>query len=147
MAIKPDDSSLDYMQLVAVEKRAASLLDRSSAWDRFPTPVADILTAADIKVAATRTFDAASILAYLKAAPGAAVGALKSAISKVFGIYDVSERIIHIDDTVVIPKQTFLKFHETGHHEIPAHRKTFRFFQDCEKTLDPEIAELFERSK
>jgi hypothetical protein len=42
-------------------------------------------------------------------------------------------------------KQTFLKLHETGHHELPTHRKVFRFFQDCEKTLDPAIADRFER--
>lgn len=42
-------------------------------------------------------------------------------------------------------KQNFLKLHETGHHEIPTHKKAFRFFQDCEKTLAPEIADLFER--
>jgi hypothetical protein len=70
---------------------------------------------------------------------------LKSAISKVFGIYDADDRIIHIDHTVGKTKQNFLKLHETGHHEIPTHRKLFRFFQDCEKTLAPEIADLFER--
>ena len=29
--------------------------------------------------------------------------------------------------------------------ELPTHRKIFRIFQDCEKTLEPEIADLFER--
>jgi hypothetical protein len=35
--------------------------------------------------------------------------------------------------------------HETGHHQIPWHRKLFRVFQDCEKTLAPEVSDLFER--
>jgi IrrE N-terminal-like domain len=35
--------------------------------------------------------------------------------------------------------------HEAGHHELPTHRKLFRLFQDCEKTLDPETSDLFER--
>jgi Zn-dependent peptidase ImmA (M78 family) len=60
-------------------------------------------------------------------------------------IYDAEERIIHIDDDLGETKQNFLKLHETGHHEMPAHRKMFRLFQDCEKTLAPEIADLFER--
>ncbi|HEC14205.1 MAG TPA: hypothetical protein ENI72_00465, partial [Rhodospirillales bacterium] len=55
------------------------------------------------------------------------------------------ESLIHIDDTVVASKQTFLKLHETAHHDMPTHRKMFRFFQDCEKTLDPEISDQFER--
>ena len=42
-------------------------------------------------------------------------------------------------------KQNFLKLHEAGHHELPTHRKLFRIFQDCEKNLAPDIADLFER--
>jgi len=42
-------------------------------------------------------------------------------------------------------KQNFLKLHEAGHHELPTHCKLYRIFQDCEKTLAPEIADLFER--
>jgi hypothetical protein len=61
------------------------------------------------------------------------------------GIYDAGDELIHIDDTVVESKQTFIKLHETGHHELPTHRKVFRIFQDCEKTLAPDIADLFER--
>jgi hypothetical protein len=63
----------------------------------------------------------------------------------VLGIYDATESLIHIDHTVVETKQTFLKLHETGHHEIPTHRKIYRLFQDCEKTLTPEIADQFDR--
>ncbi len=66
-------------------------------------------------------------------------------MSKVLGIYDGNENIIHIDDSVKPAKQLFLKFHETGHHELPTHKKVFKFFQDCEKTLAPDIADRFER--
>ena len=61
------------------------------------------------------------------------------------GLHDSDEHVIHIDDTVKESKHNFLKLHETVHHEIPAHRKIFRFFQDCDKTLSPETADLFER--
>jgi IrrE N-terminal-like domain len=101
-----------------------------------------------LTVAPTSAFDPARIVSYLRQKAHQAADAairLKSAISKVLGIYDGDERIIHIDDTVGDTKQNFLKLHETGHHEMPAHRKMFRLFQDCEKTLAPEIADLFER--
>jgi Zn-dependent peptidase ImmA (M78 family) len=62
-----------------------------------------------------------------------------------FSLYDAEESLIHIDHTVNESKQNFLKLHEAGHHEIPTHKKAFRFFQDCEKTLSPEAADLFER--
>lgn len=143
--VRPDDSSLDPYQLRAVEERARKLLDRASAWGRYPTPIDDILNAAKVRVAPVGVFDPAAIMAYIRGKAVGAVSLVKSAISKIFGIYDGHESLIHIDGAVAKVKQTFLKLHETGHHEIPTHRKMFRFFQDCEKTLAPEVAELFER--
>jgi len=142
---RPDDSSLEPDQRRAVEERARRVLDRASAWNRFPTPVEDILEAARLQVAPSSIFDPASILAYVKGRAIDAGRLIKSAISKVFGIYDATEHLIHIDDTVAKSKQRFLKLHETGHHEIPAHRTIYRLFQDCEKTLAPEIADQFDR--
>jgi hypothetical protein len=142
---KPDDSSLDTDQRRAVEERARRLLDRASAWGVFPTPIDDIVAAASLKVAPKSIFDLQGIAAYLKDKAVETGHHLKSAISKLFGLYDSNESIIHIDQSVVISKQNFLKLHETGHHELPTHRKIFTFFQDCEQTLEPEIADQFER--
>ncbi len=142
---RPDDSTLDPADLRAVQERARKLLDRAAAWGRLPTPIDDILAAAEVQVAATKAFDPARIMAYIRTRTADAAHRFKSAISKVLGLYDAEERVIHIDDTVVESKQTFLKLHETGHHEIPTHRKLYRLFQDCEKTLAPEIADQFER--
>jgi IrrE N-terminal-like domain len=142
---KPDDSSLDPSQRRAVEERARKLLDRASGWNRFPTPTPDILEAAKLKVATYSAFDPRQILAYLQKKGADAAVHVKSAISKVLGICDSEDHVIHIDHTVGLSKQNFLKLHETGHHELPAHRSLFRLFQDCEKTLDPEVSELFER--
>ncbi|MDR3410742.1 MAG: ImmA/IrrE family metallo-endopeptidase [Formivibrio sp.] len=142
---KADDSSLDPDQRRAVEQRAHKLLDRASAWQRFPTPIEDILAAANLKVAPHGIFDPAQILAYLRKKAVETATTLKNALTKVFGIYDANDFVIHIDNSVVESKQTFLKLHETGHHELPTHRKIFRIFQDCEETLKPEISDLFER--
>ncbi len=142
---KPDDCSLDPHDLRAVEERARKLLDRADAWNRFPTPIEDILAAANLTVAPTSVFDLKHMMAYLREKGAAAGQNLKKALSKILGLYDADTRIIHIDDSVVVVKQKFLKLHETGHHELPTHRKVFRWFQDCEKTLDPDIADQFER--
>jgi Zn-dependent peptidase ImmA (M78 family) len=142
---KPDDSGLDPEDRSAVEERAKKLLDRADAWGVYPTPIGDILEAAKLKVAPHSIFDAEAIVAYLKNKTTDAARWIKSAVTKVFGVYDSSENLIHIDNTVVVTKQNFLKLHETGHHELPTHRKVFRFFQDCNKTLDPFIADQFER--
>lgn len=145
---RPDDSTLDSVDLLAIEERASQLLDKADAWDRFPVPIDDLLAAANVKVAKHSMFDLVNVMAYLKQKAAPALGALdtiKSAISKVWGVYDAGDGLIHVDETVVEARQNFLKLHETGHHDIPAHKRLFRFFQDCEKTLAPEIADRFER--
>lgn len=143
--LKPNDSYLSIEDKAVIEKRAFDLLNRADAWNRFPVPLNDILDAANLRVAPTSVFDPMAIISYLKGKAAVVENKLKSAISKIFGIYDSAENIIHVDNTVVGSKQTFLTLHETGHHEIPTHKKMFRFFQDCEKTLSPEIADQFER--
>ncbi len=142
---KADDCSLDPEQRRAVELRAKQLLDRAAAWNVFPTPIEALLDAAKLKVAPTKAFDPARIMTYLQGKAASVVATLRSGLDKIFGIYDAGDDVIHIDDTVVEAKQSFLKLHETGHHEIPHHRKTFRIFQDSDKSLAPDIAELFER--
>ena len=143
--VKPDDRNLTPDQLRAVEKRASGLLNRASGWNRYPTPVKDILEAAQVSVASVGVFDSTTIMEYISRKAGHTADKLKSAISKVFGIYDAEQELIHIDSTVSKSKQNFLKLHEVGHQQIPWHKKLFRIFQDCEKTLSPETADLFER--
>lgn len=142
---RPDDSALTPEDLRVVEERARNLLDRADAWNRFPVPINDVLAAAKVRVAPNNAFDFAGLLSYIRGKTADSGVLIKSAISKVFGLYDAGEALIHIDNTVVKAKQTFLKLHETGHHDMPTHRKMYRFFQDCSKTLAPEVADQFER--
>lgn len=142
---RPDDSSLEASDREKVEARAKLSLDKADAWGRFPTPVDDILSAAKLTVAPKGVFDVQSFLAYAKKKAAGAMQTLKSALSKILGVYDANEQIIHVDESVGPTKQTFLKLHEVGHHEMPTHRKVFRLFEDCEQTLDPRIADQFER--
>jgi hypothetical protein len=142
---KPDDSSLEPSELLAIETRARKLLNEASAWDRFPTPIEDILAAAKVRVAPKGLFDQESFLVFVRHKAVEYGSTLKSALSKVLGLYDANEELIHVDFSVGVQKQSFLKLHETGHHVMPTHRKVFRLFQDCQQTLDPSIADKFER--
>lgn len=143
--MKPDDSSLDPTDLAVVEGRARRFLDRADAWGVFPTPVDTLMEAAKLQVAPKSAFDPAVFLAYVKQKTQQAAETLKRAIGKVFGLYDSTEGVVHIDYGVGPTKQTFLKLHEAGHHEMPTHKTVFKLFQDCERTLAPEIADRFER--
>lgn len=143
--MKPDDSSLDPADLVIVEGRAKLFLDRADAWGVFPTPVDTLMTAANLKVAPKSAFDPEAFLAFIKHKTQQVADALKRALGKVRGLYDPTDSVVHIDYEVGISKQTFLKLHEAGHHEMPTHKKVFKLFQDCDQTLAPEIADRFER--
>ncbi|HGM6771462.1 MULTISPECIES: ImmA/IrrE family metallo-endopeptidase [Stenotrophomonas] len=143
--MKPDDSSLDPADLVVVEGRAKRFLDRADAWGVFPTPVDTLMEAAKLQVAPKSAFDPSVFLAYIKQKTQQAAETLKRAIGKVFGLYDSTEGVVHIDYGVGSAKQTFLKLHEAGHHEMPTHKTVFKLFQECEQTLAPEIADRFER--
>jgi hypothetical protein len=144
---KADDSSLDPEDLRAVEERARHLLDRASAWDRFPVPLEDILAAANVRVAQTSLFDPVAVMEYLAGKAIETATVVKSALGKLFGLYDSADTLIHIDDSAIKSKskKTFLTLHETAHHDLPVHKRMFRFFQDSEQHLDPEISDQFER--
>jgi hypothetical protein len=89
---KADDSSLDPEQLSAVQSTARRSLDRASAWGTYPTPTGVILEAANLKIAPASAFDPVKIMEYLVGKAEQAATALKSAIAKVFGIYDAGAR-------------------------------------------------------
>lgn len=143
--MRADDSSLEPEQLRTVSNAARGLLDRGGGWGVFPTPVGDLMEAANLKVAPINAFDENAMLRYMRQAGDFAGRLLRRAVDKVLGILDVHAATVHIDQTVTPEKQTFLKFHETAHFELPHQRGIFRWIQDCNKNLAPEIAELFER--
>src|SRR5207249_2541404 len=74
-----------------------------------------------------------------------AESSLKSALSKVWGLFDARDRLVFIDRAVKAAKQVFLKLHETAHAVLPWQRNLYAVVEDGEQELDPDIAELFDR--
>jgi Zn-dependent peptidase ImmA (M78 family) len=60
-------------------------------------------------------------------------------------VLDAVARLVYIDRTVLVVKQTFLKLHETAHAFMPWQRDLYRVVEDCEKTISPEMSEQFDR--
>lgn len=143
--MKPDDSSLTASEYAAIHRAATDLLNKASAWDRLPTPVPDLLSAAKLRVAPMSAFDPRQLLRHAREFGERAASLIKSAIDKVRGIFDVQEDLIHVDGTVAESKQNFLKLHEAGHKHIPHQSKLFRWIQDCDKSLSPDVSDQFER--
>jgi hypothetical protein len=86
-----------------------------------------------------------SFIAKLRKAAGDAGGALKRALGKVMGVFQASSGLVFIDHTLMAVKKRFVRLHEAGHGFMPWQRPMYGLVEDCERALDPETAELFDR--
>lgn len=75
------------------------------------------------------------------------VAAIKSALSKVLGLFESHERLVVIDKGAPKPRVPFIKLHEAGHGTLPHQSKLYGLIHDCQKTLDADITDLFEREE
>jgi len=141
---RPDDSTLTHEALLTVEREADRLLLEAAAYGRFPTPTEDLLAAAKLVVVDDQVLDEALLARFLKKAR-ATMATLKSALSKVLGLFEPHERLVVIDRDTPAPRIPFVKLHEAGHGVLPHQSKMYRLMQDCEQHLDPDTADLFER--
>lgn len=141
---RPDDSLLDSDQLANVLRHADQLLRDASAIGRFPTPIDDLLSAAKLTVVDDEVLSEGFLENFIKKAK-ATVGTIKSALSKVLGLFEANDRFVVIDKNAPKPRVPFIKLHEAGHGTMPHQSKLYKIMHDCEKTLEPDIADLFER--
>jgi Zn-dependent peptidase ImmA (M78 family) len=141
---RPDDSFLNPDQLANVRRHADRLLREAAACGRFPTPIDDIMAAAKLTVVDDEILNESFLRRFLAKAR-AGVATIKSALSKVLGLFEANDRLVVIDKDVPGPRIPFVKLHEAGHGTIPHQSKIYALIHDCEKTLDPDITDLFER--
>lgn len=141
---RPDDSLLDPHQLANVQRHADRLLREASAIGRFPTPIDDLMAAAKLTVVDDEVLDENFLQQFIKKAK-ASVATVKSALSKVLGLFEANDRFVVIDKNAPKPRVPFIKLHEVGHGTMPHQSNLYKIMHDCEKTLEPEIADLFER--
>jgi hypothetical protein len=139
--VKKDDFSLSPEELERVRVEARSALERANAFGRLPTPVADILSAAKLTVVDDEALDDGLLARFRRKA----TGALKTALSKVLGLFDAQAWLIHVDRGLMAVKQTFIKLHEAGHGLLIWQRKMYAVAEDCKLTLTDEVEDLFER--
>jgi hypothetical protein len=141
---RPDDSILDIHQLATVQRYADRLLRDASAHGVFPTPIDDLLAAAKLTVVDDEVLNETLLQQFVHKAK-AGLDSIKMALSKVLGLFESHEGLVVIDKNAPKPRVPFIKLHEAGHGTLPHQRKMYRLIHDCEKTLDAEITDLFER--
>jgi hypothetical protein len=139
--VRKDDFSLSPEELERVRAEARLALERANAFGRLPTPVADILSAAKLTVVDDEALEEGLLARFRRKASGA----LKTALSKVLGLFDARGWLIHVDRGLMAVKQTFIKLHEAGHGLLIWQRKMYAVAEDCKLTLTDEIEDLFER--
>ena len=141
VTVKSDDSSLTAAQLTNVRRHAERALQEAGALGVLPTPVDNILAAANVEPIDDEVLDT-GLLRKLRSKAG---DVLKRALSKVLGVFDAKSGLVFVDRLLQPVKQRFVMFHEAGHGFMPWQRTMYNLVEDCEQTLDPEAAELFDR--
>ncbi len=143
--MKQDDSALTAQQLANVQRHADRLLREASAYGRFPTPVDDLLAAAKLTVVDDVLLDEGLLRRFLRKATAAGMATLKSALSKVIGLFEPSDRLVLIDKDLPRARRPFVKLHEARHGSLPHQSRMYALIHDCAQTLDPDTTDLFER--
>lgn len=110
----------------------------------FPTPVQDIMGAAKVTEAKDDVLSP-SFLTNLRAGVQKAGSKVRSALSKVMGLFLSSERLIFVDRSLLLVKQQFIRLHETAHGFLPWQTPMYGLVEDSKEELDPETADLFDR--
>jgi hypothetical protein len=142
VAPRPVIEDLDsYRDIVRLTDR---LLRAADAYGRFPTPVDDILAAAELEEASD-TFLSESSIATM---PAHLRGVLRRVSGKVHAALDRRMRVVHLNPaTDLVGQKAFKRLHETSHDLFPwQHIEDGRIgFADNEMTLSRRTTSIFER--
>lgn len=141
---RPDDCSLTPIQLKKVRAEAERALREAGALGVFPTPIEQIMAVAKVVEVKDEPLTQ-GLVDRLRATVGKASGALKRALSKVLGLFHASEGLVFLDQKLMAVKKRFIRLHESGHGFLPWQRTMYAVVEDCEKSLDTQAAELFDR--
>lgn len=138
---RPDDSSLTPPQYARVRKEAERALREAGALGVFPTPIDQIMSVARVVEVGEDVLNE-GFVTKMRAKAG---DALKRALSKVIGLFHATAGLVYLDQTLHAVKKRFVRLHEAGHGFLPWQRSMYAVVEDCEKALDAEAAEVFDR--
>lgn len=141
---RPDDSTLTPGQHSRVRKEAERALREAGALGVFPTPIDQIMNVARIEEVKEDVLNPTFLQKFhAKLQKGSDV--VRRAVSKVLGLFHASEGLVFLDQTLMAVKKRFVGFHEAAHGFLPWQRPMYAIVEDCEKSLDGQTADLFDR--
>lgn len=141
---RPDDSSLTPGQLARIRKEAERALREASVLGVLPTPVEEVMAVARVREVEEDVLNPGFVARLMNKAEQAGQ-AIRRALSKVIGLFHASDGLVFIDQTLMLVRKRFVRRHEAAHGFLPWQRPMYAVVEDCEKTLDPETADLFDR--
>lgn len=135
---------LDSSTKKDIEKISHNILKESKSFDIFPTPVDQILYYSNFAI--DNSIDLQNIhSSFFEEKKEKATKSLISAMSKIWGMFDRSEKTIYIDPKLDtnIGKKNFVKLHEVG-HGVLTWQNDIMLALDDDITLNAQIEEQFE---
>ncbi len=146
--MKRNDAFLTASQQREVKKSADLLLKKADAYGRFPTPIHDLISAAELELARENVLSDIFLGELYRSLPNSLKlmpDRLKKAVDKVLGVLDRPARIIYLDQSVHKNKKPFLSLHEVAHEFLSWQRKTYDLLEDGESELADDTRDEFER--
>lgn len=141
---RPDDCTLTPGQLAKIRKEAERALQEAGALGLFPTPVERIMSVANVQEVPEDVL-APGLLDRIRAGAEKAGGVLKRALSKIRGLFHAAAGLIYLDQSLIEVKKRFVRLHESAHGFLRWQRPLYAVVEDCDKALDPDTADLFDR--
>lgn len=141
---RPDDCNLTPHQYARVRAEAERALREAGALGVFPTPVRQIMSVAKVEEVKEDVLKP-GFIAKLRSSVEQAGGALKRAVSKVMGLFHATAGLVYLDQRLMEVKKRFVRLHEAAHGFLPWQRPMYALVEDCDKALDVQAAELFDR--
>ncbi len=126
-----------------LRNEARRVLEAADCLGVFPTPVEQIMAAANVQEMPEEALDE-GFLKGLRRRAGKTGKALKRALSKVLGVFDATARLVYVGPVKYPARKLFLRLHETAHGWLNWQRDLYAVVEDCEKTISPDIAERFD---
>lgn len=141
---RPDDSTLSEHQLHRVRKEAMRALEEAGALGVLPTPIHQIMAVARVEEVQEDVLNQ-DFLAKIRSELGKTGAALKRALGKVVGLFDARASLVFVDRSLYVAKQSFVRLHEAAHGFLPWQRPMYSVVEDCLDSLEPEVADAFDR--
>lgn len=124
----------------AIRKEARKLLKAANAIGVFPTPIDQLMAAADIEQI-TELEDVKE--SFLKHAPASMAAAFNSGWNKLRGFADLRQKVTYVaSDTPV--REIWPKLHELGHQVLSWQQVNIAYMDD-QRSLSQECEELFDQ--